>query len=44
MIRQIRLALVLLLVTPLAVSAQVTLKFQTPEKSSSQKFTTAHTI
>jgi hypothetical protein len=44
MIRQIRLALVLLLVTPLAVSAQVTLKFQTPEKSSSQKITAAHTI
>jgi hypothetical protein len=44
MARHIRLALFLLLATPLAVSAQVTLKFQTPDKVIVTSTVTAHTI
>lgn len=44
MTRHIRLALLLLLATPLAVSAQVTLKYQTPDKSVTRSTVTAHTI
>ncbi len=44
MTRSIRLALLLLLASPLAISAQVTLKFQTPDKSSSETIVSSHTI
>ena len=44
MTRHARLALLLLLVTPLAISAQVTLKFQTPAESTMQLMSSAHTI
>ncbi|MFP6647974.1 MAG: hypothetical protein VB817_00850 [Pirellulaceae bacterium] len=44
MTRHIRLALFLLLATPLAVSAQVTVKLQTPDKSVTRSTVTAHTI
>ena len=44
MTRPIRLTLLLLLASPLAISAQVTLKFQTPDKSSSETIVSSHTI
>jgi len=44
MTRPLRLALLLLLASPLAISAQVTLKFQTPDKSSSEMIVSSHTI